>query len=244
MNGQILFAKYAFAPNKLYFCGPNSSRTIFEYAAIGKSDRGLLPLLEQFEGAFPYLQLIAQENKIQNPFNWHVVEAYWLGNDLLNNIQIRSFYAHLADRFQKRAKLKNWAKLEKKFSFSPKPNHLFHVLEIYHLIGTIRGGQITTLMNHINQCRISWGKIIKINKDKLFVETREIETLNNKLILGTPQEKEINYQFRDQSFIKNINIGDWISIHWNWACDILDQRQLANLKKYTLLNLKFANLTI
>jgi len=242
MDGQILFAKYAFAPNQLRFCGPNSNRTIFEYAATGKKDSGLLPLLEQFEGAFPYLQLIAEENKIRDPFDWRVVEAYWLGNNLLNNIKTRTFYNHLLGRFQKRTKWKNWIGLEKKFLFSPKPNHLFHVLEIYQLVGTIRGGQITTLLDHINNCRISWGKVLEIKKDRLLIKTSEIKFVGNQLQLVLPKEKEINYQIRDLNFVKSIKIGDWVSIHWNWACDILTERQLANLQKWTNWNLKFANL--
>ena len=37
----------------------------------------------QFEGAWPYLQLIAASNGIAEPLDPRVVEAYWTGNRLV-----------------------------------------------------------------------------------------------------------------------------------------------------------------
>ncbi|MDP1629277.1 MAG: DUF6390 family protein, partial [bacterium] len=55
---------------------------------------------------------------------------------------------------------------------------------------------------------------------------------------------EVWREFDDKAFIKNPKIGDWISIHWDWACEILSPRQVRNLEYYTLQSLNLANLTI
>lgn len=36
-------------------------------------------------------------------------------------------------------------------------------------------------------------------------------------------------------------IGDWVSLHWNWVCDRLSQRQLRALYAYTTRHLDLVN---
>ena len=43
-------------------------------------DRGLRDLAAGFEGAYPYLELIAAANGIEDPLDTRVVDAYWIGN--------------------------------------------------------------------------------------------------------------------------------------------------------------------
>ena len=38
--------------------------------------------------------------------------------------------------------------------------------------------------------------------------------------------------------------GDWVSIHWGWACEILTDMQRTNLERGTRHNLEIANQTI
>jgi len=38
--------------------------------------------------------------------------------------------------------------------------------------------------------------------------------------------------------------GDVVSIHWDWACDILDARRLAALRGWTAREVSLANLTL
>ena len=50
-----------------------------------------------FEGAYPYLELIASENGIADPLDARVVEAYWLGNDLLEHVGPRARHDDLSE---------------------------------------------------------------------------------------------------------------------------------------------------
>ena len=48
--------------------------------AVSRSSRAT------FEGAWPYLQLIAAANRIDDPLDPRVVDAYWVGNGLLDKV--------------------------------------------------------------------------------------------------------------------------------------------------------------
>ena len=61
--GPIRFARYAFGPNRLGYCGPEEAGELFEQATVGKDIQRLRDLAVQFEGAYPYLRLIAREQR-------------------------------------------------------------------------------------------------------------------------------------------------------------------------------------
>ena len=73
--GPLLFARYAYPPNALGLCGSEESRALLEYGHAGASDEGLGELARAFEGAWPYLTLIAGANGIRDPLDARVVEA-------------------------------------------------------------------------------------------------------------------------------------------------------------------------
>jgi len=99
LDGPQLFARYAFMPNRLTYCGGDDNRALFDYCLEEVTDDGLRGLLRKFTGAMPYLRLIAECNAILDPFDARVVEAYWLGNNLLQGVEARALYNSLRDRF-------------------------------------------------------------------------------------------------------------------------------------------------
>ena len=78
-NGAILFARYAYPPNELGYCGPPDHRALLDYGAERAFDQGLVELARGFAGAWPYLEFIATSTGIGSPLDRRVVEAYWLG---------------------------------------------------------------------------------------------------------------------------------------------------------------------
>ena len=84
--GALLFARFAFPPNSLGLCGPEIGLTLPERVRDGRMDRELRHIAQEFEGAWPYLELIAAENDLRDPLDARVVEAYWLGNDFLGHV--------------------------------------------------------------------------------------------------------------------------------------------------------------
>lgn len=242
-SGTILWARYSFSPNRLKYCGPDANLDLFECAQRKTAGKKLREILSGFEAAYPYIQFIARENQIRDPFDWRVIEAYWLGNDFLNNISVSQFYRHLDDHFAKRAKKGIMDAVCDKLPSGAKPHHAFHVLEIYRKMGSMRGHKAGPVLKTINNCLITWGKIVNVGQADLQVEYRPVVPDKNKLVLGGFQVKKIEYKFDNKTLLDNPRIGEWVSIHWNWACDILTPRQLQNLRKWTIWHLNLANLT-
>src|SRR4051794_6295545 len=73
--GPLLFAKYAYPPNSLGYCGPRDSASLLGYGSERVVDDGLRQLARGFEAAYPYLELIARASGIADPFDRRVVEA-------------------------------------------------------------------------------------------------------------------------------------------------------------------------
>ena len=97
--GPILFARYAYPPNALGYCGPPDSGALIGAAAPATDLDGLSRLAARFEGAWPYLRLIARCNGIADPLDPRVVEAYWVGNELLLQVPASALRATVDDCF-------------------------------------------------------------------------------------------------------------------------------------------------
>ena len=87
-TGAGQFVRYAYPPNRLGYCGPEDVEALVAYGVSGVSDPGLRQLVTAFEGAFPYLELIAAAAGIRDPLDRRVVEAYWIGNRLLMGVDM------------------------------------------------------------------------------------------------------------------------------------------------------------
>lgn len=196
--GSLLFAKYAFAPNKLRYCGPDDNRDIFDYCVAQQSDQGLIEILKGFEGAFPYLQLIAKANKIKDPFDEKVVEAYWIGNNLLKNVTTKYFHNQLRNRFSKKLSPNMMKWLLPKPAEGAKPHHSFHVLDVYTKTGLIRSGIKTNVMETVNNCLIMWGKV-----DHVTCNMKHVTKTPNNNIQITNKLQITNYNFQNTNKLKS-----------------------------------------
>ena len=96
--GPVLFARYAFPPNSHGYCGPNDHTAFFEYGVAGADDRGLRAMSQQFAGAWPYLELIAEATGLDDPLDRRVVEAYWVGSPRLDQVSTRAVGNSMEDR--------------------------------------------------------------------------------------------------------------------------------------------------
>lgn len=242
-DGLLFCARFAFAPNRLKYCGPDRNRELLEYCAKSGRDQGLMEILQKFETMHPYLKMIGDANDIVDPFDKRVVEAYWIGNDLLKHAGLKNLFNHVVNA--KNFNLKNTPRELDRVSETIKhgglPHHSFHVLTIFKRTGHLP--EVHTLET-INECKISWGKVKFLDGPKITVETTPIVHVNGKLLLGTPITRTILKQIGDETLIKDLKKDDWVAFHWGVICIRLTPFQLRNLKKYTLMNIQLANNTI
>lgn len=243
MDGVLRCSRYAFGPNRLHYCGPDANHEIRSYINEDTSDPGLKQLLREFETMFPYLQHIADSNGIRDPFDERVVEAYWLGNDLLERIDTRAFYRHLIEgqKIRKKIGAKSFGLVAEKIGQGAVPHHSFHVLDIWRRTGHLDREHT---LESMDECRVSWGSVLTTDGPTLTVLTEPLLYIQGKLVLGGPTEKQLVRRLEAEYDIEQIKPGDLVSIHWSVPCEVIDKRQAAMLKRYTLRHLALANQTI
>ena len=242
-SGPVLFARYAYGPNRFGYCGPDDADELLEAGAAGQ-DRVLRALAQRFEGAYPYLALIARSAGIRDPLDRRVVEAYWLGSDLLRDVPVSAFGASIDERFRDRVRKADWHWLAAKPVDGAKPVHAFHVLDVFPRVGLIRGGQIAGVLQVMDSCRIRWGRVLERIGDQLIVSATRLELVDGRLQHAAPGVERVQAWRDATGFIDVPEPGDVVSIHWSWACDRLEGRQLANLIAWTDRQLAIANRTI
>lgn len=240
LTGGVLFARYAYPPNELGYCGPPDHRAVLEYASAGVADRGLVELARGFTGAWPYLQLIAATNGIEDPLDHRVVEAYWLGNALLENVDRTSFANSLRDRFRPRAGAQ-WAHVEELVPALAVPHHNFHVFGVYPWVGLLNSHASDAPLQVLNSCRIRWGQVVGVSGDRVMVRSRPLTWNGRELALGALCIEEVARSLDGYATAPQLQQGDWVAMHWHWVCDRLSTRQLGALRHYTQRQLDVTN---
>ena len=244
--GPLLFSRYAYPPNQLGYCGPSDHRALLEYGAAGLVDpglvdRGLVQLARGFAGAWPYLELIAQATGIGDPLDRRVVEAYWVGNALLDRVDMATFGNSLLDRFRRRAG-SAWGYLAEAIPVGAVPHHSFHVFGVYPWVGLLGDDRKADQpLQVLDRCRIRWGRVVVTEGDHVTVRSRPLTWDGRRLALGPPRLETANWGVAGVGFLTDLHPGDWVSLHWHWVCDRLDGRQLAALRHYTLRQLVITN---
>jgi len=205
----------------------------------GETDPGLLAMLTKFQTLYPYLRLIADANGIRDTFDDRVVEAYWLGNELLEKVGRRNFFRHLADGLQLKRKITatQLDGITAPLSQGAVPHHSYHVFSVWKRTGNT--GSPHTIES-IDACRISWGKVTAIDGPKITVLRRPVKQCGDHLILGRTQPATVLRPLDARDDIAEVKVGQIITMHWDVPCEAISERQKQNLKLYTIKHLKLA----
>src|SRR5690349_19147746 len=190
-SGPVLFARYAYSPNRLGLCGPDDADALFGEASIGGDDRELRRLAQGFEGAYPYLRLIADANSIEDALDPRVVDAYWLGSPLLERVTPALFAASLRERFRPRLRSSTWRWLEHAPPIGGRPVHAFHVLDVFPKVGLMRGEQADRVIETMDACRVRWGRVLDRMGDQLVVNVVPLRLREGRLELGPAQVRRV-----------------------------------------------------
>jgi hypothetical protein len=239
--GPVLFARYAFPPNSHGFCGPADHRAFFEYGVAGADDRGLRALSQQFAGAWPYLQLIASATGVADPLDPRVVEAYWVGSPRLDRVDPRAVGSSMEDRFRFRTG-PDFPTLTESVLAGGVPHHSFAVFCIYPWTGLLSDGRKAEhALTVLDRCRIRWGRVLAVQGDQVVVESRSLTWDGRALGLGEPRPETAVRAIGGVGMVDDLAPGSWVSLHWEWVCDRLTERQVGFLRAYTLKHLRIVN---
>lgn len=277
--GPVLFARYAFGPNRLGLCGPEDWRSMLELGAAGADDvgdgggdggegsgdggegsasggstpnaklareidHGLRELAAGFEGAYPYLELIAVAHGIEDAMDPRVVDAYWIGNELSDRVDPVLLSHSIDTRFRAQVSAEAWRWLAGKPAAGARPTHAFHVFDVFPRVGLMRGGAVTDAMGLMDSCRIRWGRVLEVEGGSLVVDAVPLGLVEGRLALAEPKAQTVRRWLDGTGFVRDVEPGDVVSLHWDWACEVLSPARLDALRRRTLHQLELANQTI
>lgn len=235
MNGVQLGARFSIATNRLKFCGPSDAEPAL-YRAITEG-RDLEPAarsLSRFEALFPYLEAIASKSG-RKPLDFEVVEAYWIGNSLLDTFD-RADFVHLLGALSKKGLPRFVAReLESRLPDHPIPHHVFHVAFVG--VGAVTGHVKTTLPN-MEACRPAGADVLEVRDDRLQMEHPSLEVRDGKLTLGGRTVESLMY---DPRALPDLHVKDHVALHWGWPAAQLSSEQARRLEHYTRRSLDQAN---
>jgi hypothetical protein len=236
-----MFVRFGYPPNALGYCGPADATLVAELVATdgGEARAELEHLVEAFLGAWPYLELIAQRANL-SPLDQSVVEAYWLGNSLIEGVEPLIWGNSLDDRFRRRAGW-DWDKVVGALNEGGVPNHAFHVFCVYPWVGLLQSGTTEAALEVLDQCRIRWGRVVEVTNGSVLVESQPLSWDGATLQLGPPRIESVDPPITPDT--TSIQPGDDVAMHWNFICQPLTGNQLRALQGNHARHLTLVNST-
>ncbi|TXH31832.1 MAG: hypothetical protein E6Q98_26400 [Rhodospirillaceae bacterium] len=234
-EGVELFARYAYAPNALGFCGPPLGATLRD----GSTD-AVRAAAATFSGVWPYLQVLSRMTGIADPLDCRLVESYWLGGGVGADLDAVEFTRELLDIIGPRAGA-YWSHLGPDLSGEAAANHCFHVFGVYpwsRLLGT---GMDEQPLNVLDNCRITWGTVLSREADEVEVSCRVLSYPHETLELSEPAVRRVLVFVDGYSAVPDVRAGDQVAVHWGRLCGRLTDEQIGALSASTDRQLRVTN---
>ncbi len=235
MDGVALCARFSIATNRLQFCGPSDAEpALYRAITAGEGRAEARQHLSRFEALMPYLEAIGRKHGL-DPFDRQVVEAYWIGNSLLDSMNAADFHLLLEALAQRGLPRSLARRLEEHLPARPLFHHAFHVSFVG--VGNVTGHVETTLRN-MEACRPAWGTVRARDGAKLTVERSTWAVRNGQLLAGPPKWVEVSY---DSRVVPEAGVGTTVALHWDWPALQLDSAQRSALEEYSRRSVESAN---
>lgn len=238
--GERLFARYAYPPNELGYCGPDGpddSAQLLSAAAGGSGE--VRARAKHFAGAWIYLQLIADAGGIDDPLDERVVEAYWIGNELLEAVDPGVFASTVRAAFVGEVGA-DWRTLQLP-ARRPRAHHSFQVFAVYPWVRMLDRGD--TARRVLDRCRIRTAEVRSVSAEYVDVVSRPLTWRAGRLGLGHGSVERVRWstQGRVLSGERRLAEGDRVALHMDWMCDRLTAEQAEACDRLTLDQLALTN---
>lgn len=234
-DGVALCARFSIATNRLQYCGPSDAEPRLYRAITAHADLDRArDALRRFEALNPYLEAIAEKHG-RDPFDAEVVEAYWIGNHLLDAFE-RSDFPPILDRLVRRGLPRSTAdRLVRWLPEHPTPHHVFHVAFVG--VGEVTGHVETTLAN-IEACRPALARVDAVEGRSVRVRGPMLRVSDGRLLLDGDAGRSLAF---DPAILPGLKVGDSLAVHWSHPALVLTDRQAASLEQCTRASLEAAN---
>ena len=232
-RGAFLFARYAYPPNALGYCGPAGADAMLSPDAAEEIERRA----RRFEGAWSYLQLIAERSGIADPLDERVVEAYWLGNELLDNVDPAWLVDRLTELF--RGQLGgSWRQAASR----ARPHHSFQVFEVYPWVERLKpeadAPSNRVAVEIVDRCRIRTGRVLEVRGEQALVASHPLAWGGGQLAPTEAVEEVATWSVDGSTLLDGLAAGDPVALHWDWICDVLTDEQVRRVESAELRQLQ------
>jgi len=220
-SGALLFARYAYPPNELGYCGPEDASALLLSGAGAEIERRA----RQFDGAWCYLEFIAEATGIPDPLDERVVEAYWIGNDLLAQVDPAALVDRMRQRFRDQPG-GTWREAADRAV----AHHSFQVFDVYPWAGLLRSSGNPTALTVLDRCRIRTGRVLAVDGESATVESRPLRWDGGAMLEGPRRQEAVRWSTGGRSLIDGVSPGDRVAMHWDWVCDVLTDEQCGRIE--------------
>ncbi|WP_228534340.1 DUF6390 family protein [Nocardia sp. BSTN01] len=234
MSGPQMFARYAYAPNALGYCGPADAP-----ALAGGTDAEIRAVARRFSGAWPYLHVLSSMTGIPDPLDPRLVESYWLGGGVGARIDRTEFLSRLLSVIGPIAG-GYWRHLGPELAEESAANHHFHVFGIYPWTRLLGRGPADLPLRVLDNCRITWARVCARDATTATVCARRLCWNDSRLSLSAETSRRIELAGAGID-AADFEVGDHLALHWEHICARLDRTRLDRLTSATAWQLAATN---
>ena len=225
--GAEMFARYAYAPNALGYCGPPLGATLRD----GSVDE-VRTAATRFSGAWPYLRVLARLTGIADPLDYRLVESYWLGGGVGAGLDADEFFDALLAIIGPQAG-RYWSHLTPDLAGEAAGNHCFHVFGVYPWTRFLGRGMDEQPLGVLDNCRITWGTVISRKADNIEIMCQKLSWDGQALTLSEPSARVLDVWADGYSAVPDVAVGDEVAVHWGRLCGRLRPEQVGSLAEST-----------
>lgn len=223
LHGWELFARFAFPPNELGYCGPPDATVLLP----GGDHDEIVGHAQGFDGAWPYLEEIAAAAGIDDPMDAEVVRSYWIGGSLLDTVDPGILVTRLRAVFAGQP-----TGLLDRVDGHGLAHHSFHVFVVYPWIRLL-GRDPRTPLRILQACRIRWGMVDSVDDEHVVLLSRPLRFDGERLYLGDREPETVRWCRDNVALAPPPSKGDTVAAHWDWICGQLDEGEVAALATAT-----------
>jgi Family of unknown function (DUF6390) len=222
-----MFARYAYAPNALGYCGPPLGATLRD-GSVDEVRRAATG----FSGAWPYLRVLSELTGVADPLDYALVESYWLGGGVGAGLDPQRFFDALLAIIGPQAG-RYWSHLTPDLVDEAAANHCFHVFGVYPWTRFLGRGMDEHPLSVLDNCRITWGTVVSRAGGGVEVRCRRLVWDGRALTLSDPSVRPLEVWADGYSAVPDVAVGDEVAVHWGRLCGRLSPDQVDALAEST-----------
>jgi hypothetical protein len=226
-RGAEMFARYAYAPNALGYCGPPLGATLRD-GSVDEVRRAATG----FSGAWPYLRVLSKLTGIAEPLDYRLVESYWLGGGVGAELDPQDFFDALLAIIGPQAG-RYWSHLTTDLAGEAAGNHCFHVFGVYPWTRFLGRGMDEHPLGVLDNCRITWSTVVSVVEGRVEVLCQKLLWDGQALTLSEPSARVLDVWADGYSAVPDVAVGDTVAVHWGRLCGRLTPQQVCALAEST-----------